>query len=233
MMSSRRVRMILRTTLSLSLAAVGSASCGSGADTGADAGVEPDVVEPTACDTDPCRCYLDGITPADPADSIELRRLLPEDGKPYSIVDSVGTKCGTASDKAACKAAVAAATSDNAFVLGEPLTPGGVGPLIFVVNRGDDVEVVDTAKGVTPLLAPIDTPREAVLIALLAGYSVSCQDWEGGVHAVQSGFEVPATKYTSTCFPVVDTRFVLDVTAAGDITEIQSEVIEYEAGWCI
>jgi hypothetical protein len=232
---ARRIQPILRATLSLSLASAGVASC-DGSDTDSTAVTDStEVASQVACDADPCQCYLEGVTPAAPADYIELRALPYKEGEPLDIIDSTGTKCGTASDKAACKAAIAAATSTDVLVgKSNPFETGGFGPAILIVNRGDNVEVIDTAEGVTSLLAPIDTPREAVLIASLARYLVSCDDVEGGgVHAVGSGFELPGTKFTQDCFPVERKRYVLGVSAAGEVTEIESEVIEYEPGWCI
>jgi hypothetical protein len=104
----------------------------------------------------------------------------------------------------------------------------------LVVTRGDAVEVISTAEAALALLGPIDTPTEAVLRASMAEYFVSCDDPErGGVRAAGDAYEVLATRLTASCDPVERTLYRLGVSAGGDVTELESEVIESESGVCI
>ena len=98
---------------------------------------------------------LPGIHPAQPADYIELWEQ--EDiGNEPRLRGSMGTKCGTATDVAACQAAVEAATSMSGFTLGQcvQLCTNG----FFVVNRGDEVVVVDTEAALSFLALGVQDP---------------------------------------------------------------------------
>lgn len=155
----------------------------------------------------------------DPEDSVEL-------------VQSAGEPCATASDVAACEAAIASATSEGGFQLGQCVQV--CTDYYLVVNRGDDVEVIDTAEGLEAFLGPIDSAGEAVMAAELAEYNVGCNDVErGGVKQVASGYEVIATKLTKGCDPVEVTRFQLGVEADGTVVELDSEVISSDSGSCV
>ena len=58
----------------------------------------------------------------------------------------------------------------------------------LIVNRGDDVQVLETRDEIVGFLAPIDTPLEAAWVATLGGERVvQCSP---GARATDDGFEV-------------------------------------------
>ncbi len=80
----------------------------------------------------------------------------------------------------------------------------------------------------------VDTPEEAMLTALQAGYDVKCQGpGRAGARAVNDGFVVIATKLTMDCDPVETSSYLLHVTKDGEVTELDSGVIESNDGVCI
>jgi hypothetical protein len=205
----------------LSLVVLGG--CGGGVDTSG--------FSPLTCGENEQLALLPGINPAQPADYIELWEQ--EDiGNEPRLRGSMGTKCGTATDPAACQAAIEAATSMSGFMLGQCVQVCTNG--FFVVNRGDEVVVVDTDAALAELLGAVDSPEEAALAALHAGYHVGCGDLESGsAKKTDTGWEVIATKITQGCNPVESTQYRLAVDAQGKVTEIESEVVSSESGVCI
>ncbi|WP_433932354.1 ferritin-like domain-containing protein [Sorangium cellulosum] len=222
MSSSRPIDKILRQVLSLSLAPL-VGGCG----------IDTSGFEPIACTSEYTTRYLTGVEPSEPADYIELRQFeafveTPE----VRTLESVGEKCSGATNRAACEMAVAEATPRQGFPLGE------CGPFcnhhILIVNKGDDVTVIDTLDGVRAWLGPVDTPADAVIAAVTAGYNVGCDSPDtGGVKVVGGGYEVLATQTTSDCTPYERTLYVLSVGADGAVQELESEVIESHDNGCV
>lgn len=222
MASSNHIAKILRRVLSLSLPPLVGA-CG---------GIETESFEPVACKADGVTEYLAGAKPKDPADYVELRVLAEFTGPTSRLINAVGDKCATATDKVACAEKIASATSVKGFALGDCVDVCAFH--ILVVNTGDEVTVLDTKEAALAWLGPIDAPADAVLAASLAGYSVSCnQPEEGGVRAAGSTYEVLGTKYTAICDPIEKSLYVLGVSADGKVTEVESEVIDSQSGACI
>jgi len=110
------------------------------------------------------------------------------------LTATMGKKCATAKNLTACEAAVEAAITDNSGC-----NPGGCDPKI-VTTLGDQV-VALSRSNVAAVLAPIDSPNEAALIAALSRLSIQCGTAEkGGVRTVDGGaFEVRATSSRSDC----------------------------------
>ncbi len=221
MTRSNHIGTILRHVLSLSLAPA-AVACG----------IDTDGFVPVACGPEGGTRYLSDLKTAEPVDFMELRTIA--DGEPGEarVISSFGEKCGSASDVPACEAALAAATSERGFQLSQcvDFCPRH----ILVKNISDEVEVLDTKEAILSLIRPIDTAGEAVLAAELSGYRVACNNAdEGGVRAAGSGFDVLGTKYTAVCDPIERTLFFLNVDPDGNVTEIDSEVIESESGACI
>lgn len=221
-MNQRRLRTTLQRIVALSLTS--AAACG-GVDTGG--------FEAVPCAAGERVDYLAGLTLADPADYLELHEFEFEPST-ARLLQSAGVKCGAATDKAACEAAIAAAATNAmaGFELGQCVQVCTNGYLI--VNRGDDVSVVSTKEDMLALLAPIDAAADAVFATELDGYRVQCGDVErGGVKKVGSTFEVIATRITSGCNPVEKTQYRLGVDEKGAITELESSVVESDSGSCI
>lgn len=218
MAPSDRVARVLRSVLSLSLAPLAGA-CG---------GIDTDGFEEITCNRDGTTPVLEGLQPATPADYLELREV-----EGSLVREAHGTPCATATDPAACEAAIAAATTTQGFMVGQCVD---FCPLSYlVVNSGDEVTVLDTAAAVRAWMAPLETDQEAVLAVRLAGYSVTCRDPDrGGVKKGEDGYEVLATKITSSCDPIETTLYVVSVDSSGEsVKELESEVIESDSGACI
>jgi hypothetical protein len=177
--------------------------------------------------------YASGLAPSEPYDHIELRR---REGLSESafieVVQSAGEPCSGASDREACLTELAALAPTVGFRIGQCVQV--CDEYVFVLTRGDSIEVVDSVEATLALLGPIDTPTEAVLRAGMAEYYVSCDDPErGGVRTAGDAYEVLATRLTADCDPVETTLYRLGVSSSADVTELESEVIESESGVCI
>ncbi len=177
--------------------------------------------------------YLSGLAPAQPYDYVELRRRESFGESPFTeVLQRSGEACSGASDREACLAELAALEPTEGFRIGQCVDL--CEEFLFVLTRGDAVELVSSAEAALALLGPIDTPTEAVLRAGMAEYRVACDDPErGGVRAAGDAYEVLATRLTASCDPVETTLYRLGVSAGGDVTELESEVIESESGVCI
>lgn len=196
-------------------------------------GISTEGYEPLACDENYQPQLLADLSLPTPADFVELlsRESYDESGA-WTSVDSVGSACASASDVDACQDAIAAATSDTGFPMGQCVQI--CTNYMLIVNRGDEVEVIDTAEGVRALIGDIDAAAEAAMIARMGAYSMSCDDAErGGVRAAGEGWEVIATRITSDCAPIIEERYQLGVSADGELTELASEVLSRDASACI
>ncbi len=151
------------------------------------------------------------------------------------VIEAQGTRCATATDAAACEEAVTAALAgpqyDDAggtgFGLGDcsDLCAG----YILVATRGDQVLAVRERAEAEALLGAIDTPVEAVWAVELAGYTFGCES-DFGVRTSDDGYEVAATRLTSSCEPVERTQFLLSVSTEATIDVIDDSVIMSESG---
>lgn len=80
----------------------------------------------------------------------------------------LGTRCGHASNAAACEDALAHANPLGA-------SPSlSLSPYFLVVQRGNEQRTIATAPQLAALLGPIDTLHEAALVATLRGHTVRC-----------------------------------------------------------
>ncbi len=123
---------------------------------------------------------LDAVEPAEAVDYLELREVedyswggeTPEWGQ-LQIRDSSGSRCGGASDVAACEAAF------EALSLESDLPRGGwdipvVRSLVF--TRGDTVGKVGSLDALRGFLGPIDATGDAALLAILEGHQLLCEE---------------------------------------------------------
>jgi hypothetical protein len=218
-MKPNRVAPTLGKILALTLPA---AACGGAIDT--------DGFERAACGDAGGLAHLADLRLAQPADALVLRRR-DMGGGTHSDAETFGAPCEAAPDRPACQAAVEAATSEAGFRLGQCVQLCDEGFLI--VNRGQEVTVVDTTEGVLELLGEIDTRGEALLVATLGGYTVRCADERGGTKIVGDGHEVLATRITRDCDPVETTLYRLHVSKDGQIRELETEVLDSQSGVCI
>jgi hypothetical protein len=218
-MKPNRVAPTLGRILALTLPA---AACGGAIDT--------DGFSRAPCGDGGGLAHLADLRLAQPADVLVLRRR-DMGGDTHSDAEIFGAPCEAAPDRPACQAAVAAATSEAGFRLGQCVQLCDEG--FLVVNRGQEVTVVDTREGVLELLGEIDTRGEALLVATLDGYTVRCADERGGTKVVGDGHEVLATRITKDCDPVETTLYRLHVSRDGQIRELETEVVDSQSGVCI
>ena len=198
--------------------AVGGAGC-----------IPLDGYDPLECAPSGLPMSLSGLSPAVPADYVELRVGVPGE---WEVLDHVGTACATATDPEACAVALDEAGADARLLLGECVS--FCPTFVMVVNRGDEVEVIPDAPTLTAYLGAIDTPDDAVALSLAAGFALACDDVaEGGVRAAGDGFELIGTRYTSLCSPVEQERVQLGVSAEGEVTVLANEVIHRNLLVCI
>lgn len=178
-------------------------------------------IDPSDFDRIPCGLAQD-LHLAQPADYLEMRIVGWSDPS-----DVVGTKCASASDEAACEAAIASATSELGFTFGDKCFADQCAQFYVVVNRGDDVSIVNTREDARALVLPVDTRGDAVLVAMLAKYYVQCESIEGGIREVDDGYEVLAIRTTNAC-PEERTQYVVHVSPSGAIEEIDSEDLDVD-----
>jgi hypothetical protein len=169
---------------------------------------------------------LGAVTPASPADYLELRRWEDYFGgeSPASptILEAKGTLCAGASDTQACTDAFAALAleSELATYGGEIVRYGAV-----AYTRGDEVGSAGTRADLDALLGPIDAPGDAALLALLTGNQLHCNAGnEVGDHA--EGYVV-YTRSGSGCGEGDDVEHhVLLVRADGTTEVIETRLVE-------
>jgi hypothetical protein len=168
-------------------------------------------------------------------DYIALMRRDP--GGTDTVIDQLGTACGSATTTAACEAA-SDVTVERGFTLGDCGSPEDQPRVTcdehyLLVNTGDEWEVLDNEYTAREILGEVGWSGEAVAAALLGGYSVACGDLEkGGVKTAGDAFEVIATRMTHRCDPMDITRYRLRVSRAGGVAVIEEEIIESIEGAC-
>jgi len=103
-----------------------------------------------------------------------------------------------------------------------------------VTTVGNEVRRWTGLDELRALLAPIDTPHEALLLVEAAGYDLACNDPERtSVRAAGNGYVVTATKLTAICAPIITTRYSLYVSRSGVIHELASEELSRDEFACI
>ena len=242
-----RIHRLLLGTLTASLAACGggTAAVGSGdggtdastttSDAGLDAGGE--LSAPFTCAATQTRyspAALEALRAATGLDYLEAR--LVNDGgfddagasKKVSIDATAGTKCATASNAAACTAALdALVVTDYLFPQCGGCVPGGD---IFAYTRGDTVADVSNQAELSALVATVDAPAKAWVLATAAGFAVSCTK-DGWVRETSDGYVLVASHTISDC-PFRTERVVLHVARSGEVT-VLDRVADAESGACI
>lgn len=200
----------------------------------ADSGVEvwPDsgVVIPTtgwdpiACDQMNSPLPLVGLKPARMVDYLGNYRLYGSSGgtfvTPATELLSTGDVCAGLTNVPACE------TQLGAILPPEPCEVGGRCTIAAVARVGAQLTRIDTKEQLLALLGTIDASAEALLVAQLGGFQVSCaQDSYLGplrgteIRATGSGFEL-RTHYESCGAGVLLDQ--LSVDAAGNVSALDS-----------
>jgi hypothetical protein len=173
---------------------------------------------------------VDGLHPATPVDYIELRSV-DELGSPSRVLSTTGSKCATAPMRVTCESTVDGTMPTAGFYRRcTDHCEGGA----LIATRGGAVIVVDSKAKLDALLAPYDTPQEALLAALTTGQWISCSDKKkGSVRAVADGYEV-VTSTGSGCGTADPVRqHLLHVDASGVVEERSSYTLEAGTPGCV
>lgn len=171
---------------------------------------------------------VSGLTPTVPVDFVQLRQIVTSwDGSYFqeSASSSSGTACATASDPAACESALSSLSSRSGF---RSSCQDLCVAFYVATTRGDEVAAHTTLEALKGLLGTIDTTQEAALLAFASNYNLSCSELErGAVRAnTHGGFSVIGTRGHTCGRGTGITRFVLEVSASGEVEEVRSELIE-------
>ncbi len=130
--------------------------------------------------------FMDGVNQHAAADSVWL--------------DSTGTACATALDKAACAAKVHDARIAYDHALGN-----GNGSTFYrlIITRGDAVEVIGN-DNLLDTIGAVDTSSEAVLYLISQGYSFDCHAEDKALPSVATGatgIEITTRYLNGICDP--------------------------------
>src|SRR5262245_48546695 len=131
-------------------------------------GISTDGFDPPQCTTDFQPSMFGDVKLTNQPDYIELRRREGFSPESEAVAETFGTPCAAAANAGACQQALDTASSETAFQMEACVDV--CTEYYVVVNRGDAVEVINTADGLRDLLGETDTPGEAVTMARLAGY---------------------------------------------------------------
>ncbi|RKH07007.1 ferritin-like domain-containing protein [Corallococcus sp. CA053C] len=165
------------------------------------------------------------ITPA--PDFIELHSFttaFSEPGEPRSEATH-GEACKTASDAPGCRLALGRLKSTEGF-------GKGLAHYYLTSTRGDVVSAYSTREQLITFLGTIDAPQEAALVAFASGYQI-CKDGDarGRVGANPAGGFTVIGEKGNGCNSDV-TRHTLNVSASGQVTEVESQLIQERRAGC-
>lgn len=182
---------------------------------------------------DPGAMVSDLSSPVIP-DLIQLRSTSefrdPEQGP--SILASFGTACQTAADAEACLAALEALDPAEGF-RNECLQL--CVSHYLATTRGDEVEAIVTKERLRAFLGTVDSGNEASLLVFADGFDFTCNDRSfTGFRRVREGvFQVVAESGYACGEGTAVRRHLFEVTANGDVSELDSEVIEHGEKNCV
>jgi hypothetical protein len=166
------------------------------------------------------------LTPAQPVDYLEERvQVNFQSPDQFTVVSKTGVACSTATNQATCNGKL----PTTAVQTGGCELP--IGPCSdmhsIAYTRGDEVTALGAKTDIAAFLAPIDTPEEAILMAMRNDYQVTCA--RGGVKNVAGVWHVFAFVHDEGC-GVFDANYELEVAADGTVTVLAEDVIKDEKG---
>jgi hypothetical protein len=238
MRTFRHLRSLFQSVTTLTLAAsAGSIACGGETNAGPKE-LSRDLYTVDVCDEGGRYNSVSGLEPETPVDYIELREhqdpTTPEPGgtttTPVAVrlIESSGTACATATDKAKCTTALADLRSKGP---GLKSTCGNCPRTIrhFVFTRGDEVGMLESEGALTKFLGVVDSPKEAALLATVGTRrSVVC-DGRKNVRAVANGFRV-LTQTGGGCNSGFEQS--VEVSSDGQAKEVES-IQTSQGGGCV
>ncbi|MCE9672812.1 ferritin-like domain-containing protein [Myxococcus stipitatus] len=165
-----------------------------------------------------------GVTAPSAPDYVQLR-IMYGPTSTAGRLSSSGTPCATATQPATCEAALAALSPEHGF--GSPCQ-AMCGDYFLATTKGDEVSAVDSQAALKAFLGTVDTPEEAVLLAISEGYSVSCLELEkGAVKAMGAdSFRVIGTRGFACGEGTSLDQYVLQVASTGEVLEVEHHVLE-------
>lgn len=227
MSTHRRLRTLFRHVTSVTLAGGAVAACG--ASTGG--GVDRSTFDRSICEGS-IYAPLTGVTPARPVDYMEMREeydvrtAQPADGGLASLYVQAkeGTPCATATNKPRCEADLQSYRVQDANGQLKPLGARMPGYTYLIYTRGDEVGVVRNAQQLGAFLDPVDTVKDAALVATWNGHGVRC----GGkdARAVPGGFQLVTTTGSACGEGTHRDENVVTVTSNGTFSVNETVVVE-------
>lgn len=172
---------------------------------------------------------MTGLQPAVIPDVIELRQSTDYGGgmpNPPTTLTKAGTACATATDQPTCQTAFDALAPDAGFA--DSCSQICVS-YFLATTHADEVKAVASVDQLKTFLGTIDTAQEAALMAFANKYYLDCSRLDRGAAKAREGggFDVIAMQ-GNTCGPGTKlTRYYLNVSPTGEVTETSSEVAEY------
>jgi hypothetical protein len=215
-----RLRTLLRAATALSLAATG---CGL---------TEAPRIDRKDFPLDACTAGtyapLEGVTPAEPVDYLELRQAHYTSASYRPPGYAVGEPCKTAHDKDACTVALASLRSERGFRPGVWENPEEY----VVFTRGDEVGKITDVEALRAFLAPIDNLKDAAFLVTSQpnGYRVTCG--AGNARIVPHAFELIVDS-GSTCGSGGLDESLVAVDAAGTVSVMRKARVEDGDPGCI
>ena len=218
-MLSHHLRRLFEQALKVSLATPLLLSCGG-------AGVSTQGFDAPACDNG--NLAVSGLMPVVAADYLELRSIFMFGaGSPSEEhkLSASGTQCGTATDLAACNAALSALKSSKGWGL---QCVQLCSAQYLATTKKDAVTAIDTVEALKAFLGTIDTAQEAVLLASTQPITISCGGdlSRGSVRKTEKGWEVIGSEGTACGEGTAVTQHVLEVDANGNVKELSKAVLE-------
>lgn len=148
--------------------------------TGGGGSIDPMQFDTDICDPDESR-ILAAVAPAEPFDYAERRwaeridwggDTEPEWSDPY-VGESVGERCGGATDLPACEEAWASLPLESVW---QESGFDGVGFRSVAFTRGDMVEAITDLPALNAFLGPLDAAGDAALLAVMEGHRLLCAE---------------------------------------------------------
>ncbi len=231
MRSPRTLRALFQTVATMTLACGGTTFGNSDGGGGGDGGSIDSGVDRTGFDLDVCEgtTYhpVTGLSEQVPVDYVELRSEQQQwtDAMPpmVNVTDKEGTVCAKAMDLPACSSKLANLRTQAGWMIdGYGGGPAQVIQYEYVAyTRADEVNAVTTVPALTTFLMPIDTVKDAALIAHSSGHRIVCDGRKNG-RKTASGWEL-ITQTGHTCGPNTGIdEHIVSVSTGGTLIVVSS-----------
>lgn len=152
-------------------------------------------------------------------------------GTNFEVVASAGEKCGESADVPTCTGRFDGLRADQGFAVG--CLPGACFHYL-AINQGEHSSTVTGLDGYLALMAPIENPIEAALVAHAYGHTWRDDDvTAGGWKAVADGFELLVLTLARDCDPVIRDRSLVKVASDGIRRVLRQNHYDVDCGACI